>query len=167
MGTALQRFRRRKASLCGKLCSPWVSYVIIAAAAVLSIGNWGLVSGVLYGWQVLPRPERVTELYFTDAQHRGTTDASGMHRVAFTVHNAEHRTTRYNYTIITSIPEHRLQVTQGSLTLGHDSHQDIVRILAMPTPTPRAKVQVTLHYYAISPGKDRATMRTQSIHYWI
>jgi hypothetical protein len=141
--------------------------LIVAGVVVLTAASWRTVAATLDEWQLLPRPERVTELYFVHPAKPIGRNAAGDYVVSFAVHNAEYRDTRYNYTVISSVPDRRLQVTHGSLLLAHNDRRQVERQLALPPLTQRTRVQVTLYYYAVLPGASTSAVQSQSIHHWI
>ena len=112
----------------------------------------------LNAWKLLPRPERLTELYFTKPNNLPSTYSPGQTQtVSFTVHNLEYRTTTYSYTILeqnnagTTIQT----LSSGSFTLDQNQYQ-----------TPQIKVQ-------IADAGTRAKIVVQltnvheSIDYWL
>lgn len=130
----------------------------------------GAFSKQLESWQVLPRPERLTELYFTD--YRGLpamVKAGATHKVAFTIHSLEHQTIMYHYTI-TAVPSGdgvAHQMNEGTLTLRHDQSQVISQNITVPLTDDRIAVKVGLEYQGIAPGDDAASLQKQSVHYWV
>lgn len=119
-------------------------------------------------WRLLPRPERVTELYFTDhrqLQDRTSFDAPQI--VEFTVNNLEHQATTYTYTLSVvseDSPEER-QLSRDSFSLAHDRSKSIANSVDLP-PHKRAVIKVDLEYKSIANGDDTASAQRQSIHYW-
>jgi hypothetical protein len=59
------------------------------------------IKNQLNAWKLLPQPERLTELYFTEPNSLPTTYAPGQPQtVRFTTHNIEYQTETYSYRII-------------------------------------------------------------------
>ncbi|HXH27347.1 MAG TPA: DUF1616 domain-containing protein [Candidatus Acidoferrum sp.] len=128
------------------------------------------IADQLNTWQVLPRPERFSELYFTDYhQLPASLYVGSTQRVRFTVHNLEHRTTTYQYTIVAFAPDRlaQQQLASGSLTLGQNESQVITQALTTPALSQRIMIQVSLQYSGILPGGVQPSTETQSIHYWL
>jgi hypothetical protein len=121
-------------------------------------------------WRLLPRAERVTELYFTNYRQLPTSaNAGAQQTVAFTVHNLEHRTTDYHYKL-TAVPEdekteHRLG--SGNFTLTHNDSLNISRTVTIPMQDKRVAVKVTLKYMGIASGESTLSSQKQAIHYWV
>ncbi len=120
-------------------------------------------------WQVTPQPQRLSELYFTHHQQLPDVVAPQTpQRVVFTIHNLEHQTTVYHYTLIVltnnSIEE---QLGHGTITLTHDQSQTIEHTLVIPPLGDRVAVKVKLEYQGIIAGSKTAHWQTQSIHYWV
>lgn len=120
-------------------------------------------------WQLLPRPERVTELYFTD--HRQLSAAASpdaAQTVRFTVHNLEHQPTVYHYTLTAMSEgdtiEHRLG--SGNFSLAHNRSQAIHKPITLPLLKGRIAVKVSLEYEGIALGDSTPSLQKQSIHYW-
>jgi Protein of unknown function (DUF1616) len=75
-------------------------FVVVASTSAVAILNRSAINRQLHAWKVLPEPERLTELYFSDHAHLpGYYIPGDAQNVAFTVHNLEYRTTSYKYTI--------------------------------------------------------------------
>lgn len=77
--------------------------VPLAIVIVLSLG-FGLhqqIKNQLNAWKLLPEPEKLTELYFTNPNNLPTAYAPGQQQtVRFTTHNIEYQTEIYSYKII-------------------------------------------------------------------
>jgi hypothetical protein len=120
-------------------------------------------------WQLSPRPQAVTELYFTHYQQLPTQlDAEAKQDVTFTIHNLEHRTTTYHYKLVamsTDVRTERLLAT-GVVTLEHDKTRVTSRTVVVPTLATRIAIKVSLEYEGLAFGSDTPSLQTQSIHYW-
>lgn len=124
----------------------------------------------LYNWKLIPRPERLTELYFTDHTKLPTTyTVSEKQTINFKVHNLEYRDTEYKYAITLEGKDGEVQrVINGSpFTLKHDEYRGITQDIVLEDLGPRSKVAVTLTYDGIAFGEDNPSPQTQSIHYWV
>lgn len=131
-----------------------------------------IVAAQLHEWQLSPRPERFTELFFTDAAQVSAIASSPHltnHIPTFTIHNLEHQSTRYRYEI-TAIPSDT-GVAQplggGEATLAHNQRQTFEQTIAIPRFMVRTMVKISLEYEGISFGQNTPSPKGQSIHYWI
>lgn len=121
-------------------------------------------------WQLLPRPQRFTQLYFTN--HRelpALIDGHSTQNVAFTVHNFEHQTTSYRYKLIIKSDDNHTEQTlgNGSFELTHGQSRTTNQPITVPPLSKRVMVKVYLEYDGIAFGSNKASLQTQSIHYWI
>jgi uncharacterized membrane protein len=100
-----------------------VGVIIIASLGVIF---HSAIDRQLHSWKLLPEPERLTELYFTDPNHLPKTYAPGQTQtVKFTVHNLEYRTTNYQYRIIETSQDGKQsqQLAGGEFTLPQNGYQ--------------------------------------------
>ena len=112
----------------------------------------------MHAWKLLPEPERLTELYFTDHTKLPTTyTPSEMQTVTFTVHNLEYRTTTYHYSITQASEDgsQTQELASGDFTLQQDKYQKASAPITLADFGPRSKVAVTL------------TNTKESISYWL
>lgn len=123
-------------------------------------------------WRILPRTEQVTELYFTDYGRLAGSSRSGVAQtVAFAVHNIEHRTTTYYYTL-TAMSEDGMvkhQIGSGRVTLAHNHSQVVDKTVVIPQfdgRNERIVVNVSLDYKSVVLGSNTASSQQQSIHFW-
>jgi uncharacterized membrane protein len=112
----------------------------------------------MHSWKLLPEPERLTELYFTNPNSLPTKYTPGQTQlVNFTVHNLEYRTTNYQYKI-TETSQDRKQsqsLAAGSFSLPQNGYQKAAVSIATVDFGPRTKVEVRL----VNVG--------ESISYWM
>lgn len=117
---------------------------------------------------MLPRPERLTELYFTDhAQLPTTYTASNSQTIKFTIHNLEHQTTKYRFRLIAQTANKEQSLSDDIITLAHGDSQDINQNITVPPLDRRVKIRVNLQYHSIPLGHDTTSLETQDIHYWV
>ena len=112
----------------------------------------------MHAWKLLPEPERLTELYFTDHTKLPTSYVPGQTQtVRFTVHNLEYRTTTYHYVITESCPGCAASqtLTRGIFTLGQNQYKKDSVVITLKDVGTRAKVTVSLQ------GQN------ESIDYWV
>lgn len=120
-------------------------------------------------WLLLPRPERVTELYFTDYRQLPESAAPGTAQtVHFTVTNLEHRATAYRYTLTVMSEDDMVEhpVDTGSFTLSHNRSFAASGVATLPAAGERAAVRVNLQYEGIGFGDSTPSVQKQTIHYW-
>jgi hypothetical protein len=121
-------------------------------------------------WQLLPRPEPLTELYFTDYSQLPATLKSGSpQQLSFTVHNLEHQTTRYSYRLSVASPDNGIErlLGAGAFTLAHDHNRIITQAITIPPLGTHLAVKVSLEYQGTIFGNTTPGWQTQSIHYLI
>ena len=138
----------------------------VISLSVVAITCQSAVAHQMDEWQLLPRPERVTELYFTD--YRDTPRSGLAQTVAFTVHNIEHRTTTYRYKIVIQEEADNKErlMAEGSFTLAHDHSLVTTKNITPTASGKRSSMKVNLEYEGIVRGTRAPTDQKQSIHYW-
>lgn len=112
--------RRRLASIFVPL--------LIVVVLVLSIGYHQQIKNQLNAWKLLPQPERLTELYFTDPNNLPSTYVPGQTQtVKFTTHNLEYQTETYQYKILEQSQDgtKSQQLAAGQFTLQQNQYQHI------------------------------------------
>lgn len=80
----------------------------------------------MHRWKLLPEPERLTELYFTQPNNLPSRYTPGATQtVSFTTHNLEYRTTTYNYKIVEASQDTSQSQTlsAGSFTLPQNAYK--------------------------------------------
>lgn len=147
----------------------------VMAGSAISLGLVALMAQSILAkqmdeWRLLPRLERVTELYFTDYRQLPASVSPGAQQtVAFTVHNLEHRKTDYRYKL-TAMPEDEQterQLGAGKFTLNHNDSAKIRKTVTLPLLDKRVAVKVTLEYMGIASGESTPSAQKQAIHYWV
>jgi hypothetical protein len=134
--------------------------VLSMACTCLLAGFFMSPPGVrlLNQWKFLPRPERFTELYFTDNQHLPTTFRPGqIQTISFTVRNLERQTIIYKYGIMAdaALDQKLALLAHGNFVL-HDGQTRTVKVpIQIDSIADRLAVSVVL------------TDQDQSIHYWV
>lgn len=142
---------------------------LIGCAGVV-FTNRALIAQQMNEWHLLPQPQRLTELYFTNPQQLPESiKAEDTQKVAFTIHNLEHQTTTYRYALIAMSPDNNVQqvLGNGDLTLAHGQSRDIAQAMTIPPLGTQVMVKVDLHYDGITLGKTVPSLQTQSIHYLV
>jgi hypothetical protein len=138
----------------------------------------GLGAGVLLGqasivqhlnqWQLLPRSEALTELYFANPRHLPTSLSDNYtQKIAFVVRNLEHKTTTYHYKLIVKSIDSQTEreVGKGAFTLPYDHSRVSSVNIAVPRVAPQVEIKVSLSYTSTATGVDKPA--EQSIHYWL
>lgn len=107
---------------------------------------------------LLPQPERFTELYFEDhetlpKQIIATEEAD----FKFTVHNLEYEPFTYDYKVEAISTQESKLLDQGSFTLEHDTYKTLANTISTSTEEAniRTKINVSLEN------------KNQSIHFWV
>lgn len=111
----------------------------------------------MHAWKVLPEPEKLTELYFTDHLSLPTTYMpTETQTVTFTVHNLEYSSIRYAYTITQSSEDGQtaIDLKSGEFSLDHDHFQNESVAVTLGDTGPRSKISITLE-------------SGEAIHYWV
>lgn len=111
----------------------------------------------LHAWKVLPEPERITELYFTDHTKLPTTYVPGKQQIVpFTVHNLEYKPTSYSYSV-TQTSEDGLQSTvlaTGTFKIESTKYMTSSPPINLSDFGKRSKITVHLN-------------TSESINYWV
>jgi hypothetical protein len=155
-----------------KLFKPQTYFFVtgfVIALSVLAFVGQPVVARKMDDWRLLPRPERLTELYFTDYRQLPTAEQfDTAQTVTFTVHNLEHQTTTYAYTLTAQSEDDKIEhsVGGGEFALAHDDSATTIKPVTLPNLTGRVIVKVNLQYQGIAFGGDAPTDQKQSIHYW-
>ena len=121
-------------------------------------------------WKLLPRPERMTELYFTDYQQLHPSIGVGTPQtVMFTVHNLEHQATTYHYVLSATSKDDAVErpLGDGKFTLAHDQSLAVSKQVVLPPIDKQLSIEVSLQYSGLNAGDTAPTLQKQSIHYWI
>lgn len=147
------------------------SYLLVAGLAgltVSAVAGQSVIANQLNDWQLLPRPERLTELYFADNQQLSTEIEPGTtQKLVFTIHNDEHRRTTYQYKLVAVSDEDGVtqSLGDGTTTLAHDQYQTIQKIITLFPTGRHVTVKVELEYEGQAPGNSMQTTQKQSIDY--
>lgn len=149
-------------------------YFITLGCAIVALSLTAFLAhsrivGQLNAWRLLPRPERFTELYFTNPSRLPTRYSPDQAQtLSFTVHNLENQSTQYHYAITAQTLDGKQQVLgDGTLNLKPDGSEEVVWSVAVPPLDSRVQVRVSLEYNGIPPGQVVPTLETQTIHYWV
>ena len=111
-----------------------ITLLVVLVMIVVSINSLPAVKRQLNSWKLLPQPETLTELYFTNPTQLPTTYTPGLAQsLNFTVHNLEYKNITYSYVINEVDVEGNVvqPLTNSIFTLGHDQYK-VESILITP-----------------------------------
>lgn len=135
-----------------------ISILLTAGLITTATVNNHVIARQLHTWKVLPEPERLTELYFTDHAKLPTVFFAGQQKtIGFTVHNLEYRTISYAFTV-TQVSEdstQRQELGSGSFTLKQGQSKTTPVQLTFANFVHRSQITVALK------GSGEA------VHFWI
>lgn len=148
----------------------FVSFAIVSLGAIALL-NMPAITKLMGYWQLLPRQQCFTELYFSDIYKIPNSAARGAEQnVAFTVHNLEHAQTTYRYTIVAVTSDNRAAQVLGAndISLDNNESKNINHIIAVPSfDDSRAGIRVEIEYQGIALGNTTPSLERQSIQYWV
>ena len=124
-----------------------VAAVVVLAIVVTAAFSHAAIARQMHAWKLLPEPERLTELYFTDPNHLPATYTPDQSQtVAFTVHNLEYATTTYHYQVTEQALTGGTPATlaTGSFTLAQNEFARPLVNISLSDVGDRAKVTVKL-----------------------
>jgi glycogen synthase len=142
----------------------------LAGIIGIALANHAAIIKQLEDWQVLPKQQRLSELYFANEQHLPATARRGAEqRVTFTIHNIEYQTVTYHYALIAASGTDNTsqQLHDGTLTLKHDQFKTVSDVIKVPSISKRTAIKVELEYSGIAPDSRLPGVQKQSIAYWM
>lgn len=124
-----------------------ITELLILVLILISVFSAPAIKHQLNSWKLLPQPERLTELYFTNPNNLPATYTPGQAQtISFTVHNLEYKTTIYNYVINEASQDG--SVTQPLTSASFTSDQNQFKVVSLDvTPIDlgsRVKISVEL-----------------------
>ena len=129
----------------------WVKFarsgLIVLVIILLASVNAHAIKNQLNDWKLLPQPERLTELYFTNPNNLPSTyNLSLNQQFGFTVHNLEYRNTDYTYQVLeqSSDGSQTIILRQGTFWLKQNQYKTTSENLSLSNLSPRVKVIVNL-----------------------
>jgi hypothetical protein len=150
-----------------KIRNKYVAYIaafVLVAATLILYFNTAAITRQLNAWQLLPQPERLTELYYEKHTELPTTYAPDMQQsYSFTVHNLEYRTTAYKYEVMEQSEDssQRRVLSSGSFALEHDRSRTTAITISPIDFGPRVKIVTTINKNVSDNDGN------ESIHYWV
>lgn len=141
---------------------------IIVAAVGIFFTNRPALAAQMENWQLLPLPQRFTELYFVNQQRLPANVTQGSaQKVTFAVHNLEHQTIKYTYKLSLMLADNSKQdLATGTFSIGHNQTQTIAKTITMPALLGRTSIQIDLSYQGVAFGSAAPSLQTQAIHFW-
>ena len=121
--------------------------LVIVAIVMLATVNAHAIKNQLNDWKLLPQPERLTELYFTNPNNLPSTyNLSLTQQFGFTVHNLEYRNTDYSYQVLEQNSDDSQTITlqQGSFWLKQNQFKTVNENINLNNLGSRVKVIVNL-----------------------
>ncbi|HEU4913853.1 MAG TPA: DUF1616 domain-containing protein [Candidatus Saccharimonadales bacterium] len=148
-------------------------YFFVGIMLVLAVGAYAgrhAIYDQLYDWKLIPRPERLTELYFTEHTKLPRTYQSGQQQaVRFIVRNLEYRTTTYTYVVTQEAEAGKAsqELARGIFTLGQDKSKRLDVPVQLTNQGAKSRIVVTVIYDGIAFGQDAPSKQQQAIYYWV
>jgi len=151
-----------------------ISLYSVVACGLIGLGGWAFahqanIARQADDWLLMPRPQRLTELYFADHRHLPTSLRPGATvKLAFTVHNLEQQPTSYHYrmTAMSLVNSAEQPLGAGVFTIASDEYKTMAQNITVPLITARSAIKVTLDYEGLGSGEHAPSPKTQSIHFW-
>jgi hypothetical protein len=123
-------------------------FCALVLVIIISSSWWRpAITNQLNKWKLLPQPEKLTELYFTQPNSLPSTYMPGeSQKVNFTVHNIEYQTMTYSYKIVEENQDGSQQqvLASNSFTLDQNQYQSVSFTGPLADMGPEAKVVVEL-----------------------
>ena len=142
--------------------------ILFAILFISQLWSSGKISNQLNSWDLLPKPERLTELYFTNSSNLPAVYTPGQQQtVSFTVRDIEYRTTKYTYTINQTNNSTDSALTQGSFTLKQNQSTVLKIPITLVNQGNHSQIEVSLTYKGIISGTNNLSLETESIHYLV
>lgn len=118
----------------------------------------------LYSWDLIPKPEAYTELYFTETPP-STFVPARQTTIAFTLRNVEYQTTDYIYVIeqLDNSGTVLAQLAKSTINLEQDANSSLTVPITFIDNDATAKVRVTITFIE----KNKTTPTTESIYYLV
>lgn len=147
----------------------WLAAMTACAVGGVAFASSGTIARQLNDWDMLPKPEPYTLLYFNEpAQLPAIAGADSEQYISATVRNMQHEPTTYRYTI-SAVPfgggPHIIK--QGECAAKHNTDCTINERFALPALAPRMQVRIDLSYMGRSHDQPSKTEQKQSLHYWV
>lgn len=134
--------------------------LFLTSLSVATILNATPINRQLHSWKLLPEPEPLTELYFTDHSTLPLFYWVGHPQtVSFATHNLEYRTVTYHYQILQSSDDgsSKAELASGNFTLQHNQSTKTQALVVLGDLGTHSRVNVVLStgesiYYRVKKG---------------
>jgi hypothetical protein len=145
----------------------FVIFGSVSLGAALFIGQ-AAIAKQMNDWQLLPRPQRFTELYFTNRALPPVLKRGTNQKIAFTLHNLEHEFINYHYALVAVSDKDSQEqpLAKGNVGLAYDQSKSINQLITAPKFGTRLAIRVNLEYDGIAFGADKPGPEKQSIQFW-
>ncbi len=118
--------------------------------------NRDIFANYLGKYNLLPKPEPLTELYFEDhLKLPENISPDREYQVGFVVHNLEYEDYKYDYSVISDASGSATLLNKGSFSLKHDEYKTIREKFSISEDSLKTKISVNLDN------------KKQSIHFWV
>lgn len=137
-------------------------FVVIALIVLGSVFH-GQVRAQLNDWKLLPRPEKLTELYFTHPNNLPQKYTPGdVQEVNFTVHNLEYKTVNYQFVIVeqTNGGNQSAVLSSGNFKLKQNQYKKLTQYVN--TPDLGKNIKLTVKLTNVNESIDELQTRSQS-----
>jgi hypothetical protein len=127
----------------GKILSATVALAVV----LFIIFDFSGIKNQLNDWKLLPEPEKLTELYFTNSNSLPSSYSPGqLQTVRFTTHNLEYQTYTYRYSIVEQYSNgNNVQTLQtGEFTLKQNQYKSVVANVKLVDAGNNARVTIEL-----------------------
>jgi len=148
----------------------YILFACMVGLIMVVLANQNAIAKQLDDWQIIPKPQRVTELYFANEQTLPRTAKVGTaQKVEFVVRNLEHRATKYRYDVfaVSGDDGSARPLGGGVLSLDHNQTRTINEVVKMLSIGSREAIKVELNYEGFVDGSNELSEQKQSIHYWM
>ncbi|HEX6462476.1 MAG TPA: hypothetical protein VFZ58_04385 [Candidatus Saccharimonadales bacterium] len=137
--------------------------LIVAVAAALFYKEAAATQ--LQRLNILPQPERLTELYFSEPATLSRLSKVGSQLLSFTIHSLEHRPTVYTYQLFVHFSATKRLLKEGHVMLAHNEARRMAESVAELGGTDASIIEVRLNYQGIPPGRGELEKQMQTISY--
>ncbi len=144
------------------------TFAVIGVIGVATL-NQTAIAKQLDNWQILPRPEGATELFFNDPTRLPEAlRLNTQHNIAFTLHNLEHVQTIYRYKIsaVSGNNKEGVHLKDNTVTLNHDQYHSTAEVINIPALGSPIALQVDIEYPEVGDNGQLNNQR-QSIRHWV
>lgn len=145
-----------------------VAIFVTLLFGALLINQRQAIYAQLNEWKLIPRSERITEVYFTDSKNLPETYfPSQQSEVRFSIHNLETETTTYHYVVSQDNPANNTvsQLATGEVTLENGKQSNVVVPVTFIDTGENTRINISVSYQGVAFGDDNKTPQNQNIYY--